>query len=128
MKGRGAPTESPGAFVRGGRQSFEIVVALTTWPVAEITSALPNLVGIGAWRSSGKPSPHSILAEATDQSAHCDDGILPLFCPTGQTISKNQQTSRWTIKPLMSLSLATVHGVVFDVFVARPAGADPSRL
>jgi hypothetical protein len=47
---------------------------------------MQNLVGIGAWRTSGKPSSRSILAEATDQSSHCDDGIMPLFCPTRQTI------------------------------------------
>jgi hypothetical protein len=31
-------------------------------------------------------------------------------------------------KPLISLSPATVHGVVFAVFVGRLAGLDPNRL
>jgi hypothetical protein len=44
----------------------------------------------------------------------CDDAILPLFCPTGQTdFVKSKKLNA-------AKEAATVQGVVFDIFVARP--------
>jgi hypothetical protein len=58
----------------------------------------------------------------------CDDGILPVFCPTCQTkIAKRAilvRANRRSCKSLISQASATVHGVVFAFFVSnrlRPA-------
>src|SRR4051812_8642175 len=47
-----------------------------------------------------------------------DDGILLLFCPTEQRLFvRTDQRLRSAPKPLIPLMPATVHGVVFDIFV-----------
>src|SRR5438094_6224579 len=44
--------------------------------------------------------------------ACCDDGVLPLICPTCQMISQDASG-------ITPASTATLHGVVFDIFIVR---------
>ncbi|MEY9116839.1 hypothetical protein ABIE86_005571 [Bradyrhizobium diazoefficiens] len=49
----------------------------------------------------------------------CNDDILHLFCPTGQMSVRSHSRSREFGKRLNFLTVSTVHGVVFALFVLR---------
>jgi len=60
------------------------------------------------------PTASVIWLPSMRQTARRDDDTMPLFCPTSQTeFQKSEAPSTTTAKPLILLSPATVHGVVF---------------
>jgi hypothetical protein len=56
-------------------------------------------------------------SEPTDAQRH-DDTLL-LFCPTSQTSLRSRSLNFGFCKSLNSLTVSTVHGVVFALFVLR---------
>src|SRR3954462_3190870 len=99
----------------------------TVKPRSVLLSGLSNLASDG--RDAGSNAEGSLGRQAIVGQGHsqfyewCDDGILPLICPTCQKRGGGP-LSMQTIDPG-----ATLHGVVFDILIGtlprRPFGPVP---
>src|SRR3954466_9899822 len=83
------------------------------------TTVTPDSGSSASCRSM-QSSPLTLLTSAGDKPTtprtFCDDGIMLLFCPTSQTQFRKIRKTR-SAKFNSDRDLATVHGVVFAVFV-----------
>src|SRR3954468_18781662 len=85
------------------------------------TTVTPDSGSSASFRSmQSSPLPLTLSTSAGDKPTtprtFCDDGMMPLFCPTSQTSFRKIRKSR-SAKFNSNMDLATVHGVVFAVFV-----------
>ena len=100
----------------------------TVKPRSELLYGLSNLA-----RMDGMPAPtqkarwgrQAIVGQGRNQFYEwCDDGILPLICPTCQKKVFEAASSMQAVDPR-----ATLHGVVFDILIGtlpcRPCGLVP---
>src|SRR3954469_22758812 len=63
----------------------------------------------------------------TTPRTFCDDGIMPLFCPTSQISFRKIRKSR-SAKFNATMDLATVHGVVFAFLFERHPVAETAHV
>src|SRR4051795_2037188 len=96
------------------------------------TTVTPDSGSSASFRSmQSSPLPLTLSTSAGDKPTtprtFCDDGIMPLFCPTSQTSFRKIRKSR-SAKFNANMDLATVHGVVFAFFVlGGPCCRDRTR-
>jgi hypothetical protein len=100
----------------------------TVKPRSELLSGLSNLASDGRDAGSnaeGSLGRQAIVGQGRSQFYEwCDDGILPLICPTCQKRVLEAALSMQAVDPG-----ATLHGVVFDILIGtlprRPFGPVP---